>query len=1845
MGAQGRSREIVKLNDRQAASYDRVINATDAYTAATNRHAEAVKTLRSLKKATAKTDEDQEKLNKAIAATEYEVESAMKQRAYTAQQLTKSINEQTLATKDLRKENRAYSKTVKDNKRDFRDLLRVTKQHRQELQDLHATNVTAVKDNTQFAKSMKRVEDATKRTAKERKKYTQMLRDGTATAKQLRDQTERITEAHGREREVIGETRQELQGLIQGYQKHNVVVDTNRAALRNFSRTAMDARNSVESLRVAHTTTIRNNAGLARSFDAVNVATEKAFRQHQEYNRMARDASVSHERLRRKAADVTEAYKGQQRAVDNASESLRRHEFRLRQAGAARIAGGRGGGGGGGGDSMGDPLRSLARNLGALTPLGTVTPTLVVPLGTMFVQLANAFVAASQAAGLLPAALTGAAAAMGTITIATYGFQDVLSDLMKGDLEKFATDIQKLSPAAQQAALTIQHLLPELLGIQRAAQEAFFTGAPQMIWNLTKTLGPTIQQLTTGIATSMNQMMMGIGNMLLSPEGISDVQKIAQNIGDAFRAMEPAVSAVSKAFLDITTVGSDFLPIIVDDLAEMAREFGKFIGDARDSGALREFMFDGWEAIKAVGAALQNFGKMVYDVFGLHGAEDIQKFRASMEEMTDVLEFILRTLKTFFEDVASTFRFLTSFLDTFGVHLSNLSTVLARVADAWLFVHSIKWAKDFLGLIKQIKTALAGLGLINAATGAGAGAAGAAGGGIAGSSVTSAVTGGIAGLFSSLAGPVAVTTAAIVGLGAAAIWATHKWSNTDFQESVPPFLPNGQPRPGLMPGTGGLPFPELSEQDKQKLQYMGIDPYTIPVEELYRILGRPLPAAPQTGVVFPPIPADHGAGTNLEQWPVPPAPPVDESMLPPFVAPPGSFEVGAIPPGQFPGAEWQIPAAIMPPGTPGAPGGYPTPGHGGAGPSVWVPPDPWEVQQQQWQVQDAERNLEESRIKLLELRARNADDADAIAKAEYDVQQKDRALLQAQHDLVKLQQGTYEELNLATDKAKDQLSMLQAALGDIGAGLDADLGISKGLAGIADNLVRFFASLAAAPILGALGAVREGAGGVPEGAGGLIGMGAVSGLFGPQAMPAPKDKEQKYGPQGVGPAIPGQTVPGVYGPMPGPGRGGGVYGPNANINTVGNYGSTREGIAAQIYDAAIARGYSPQEATSIVAYAIGESGLNPGISGGPQGGPGAANEVIGLFQQKPAFAVRGGINPAQRTNAAANISAYLNNLEANRGLPIRQALSETSQGGPMRTGGDPYMDQLEAQASGLLANRPPGAGGGPFKNAFGPGQIAGSYNANRGLAGQQFNSMTPGGGPTWETIDALAASFGLTSISAQRAPQFPGDKSYHIPGRATDYSGPTEAMAAFAQYVATNWGPNVSELIHDPTGSMGMNINNGGFVDPGFYPPGQHGADPTAGGHVHLAFDKGGAVPHYPTGGAVKSDDTAWRNMVTQGQGTTYPDLWKIVSPPQAEYTSTDPRGLYRPGGNFNPNMKIDTSMAGAAGPNGWMTYGNWGDWAKAGLWNLKGNVRWLWQNLTRMSFPPDPTTPSMASGGAVPIIAHTGEHVLTASDVAALGGQSGVYAFRNMLHRQDGGPVPHVPNIEIPNITVTPPPGVGTGPPPGPAPVGLGPPPGPPPGPLPGPPPGPPGQQGPTPIGGLEAPGGYGGGLNAGGGLIGLAESLATQAGALAIDSMAPGAGQVAAIAAQIGIQEINRAIKTAGQYAGIAVGGLMETFLPAGASELAQNNWLTRIAGGLAGATPQIPNLAGNQQQQGPTAEQVAAMAPPLPPGNQHGTYGPNFRPGPVVNIENYNTTVPEDRAGQGIARWTVPSRGRGV
>jgi hypothetical protein len=165
--------------------------------------------------------------------------------------------------------------------------------------------------------------------------------------------------------------------------------------------------------------------------------------------------------------------------------------------------------------------------------------------------------------------------------------------------------------------------------------------------------------------------------------------------------------------------------------------------------------------------------------------------------------------------------------------------------------------------------------------------------------------------------------------------------------------------------------------------------------------------------------------------------------------------------------------------------------------------------------------------------------------------------------------------------------------------------------------------------------------------------------------------------------------------------------------------------------------------------------------------------------------------------------------------------------------------------------------------------------------------------------------------------------------------------------------------------------------------------------------------------------------------------------------------------------------------------------------------------------------------------------------------------------------------------------------------------------------------------------------GISFNGGIIGAAASMAAGAAGGA-GSMGAGGGAASA-AADIGMQLIGRAVGAAGQYAGNAVGGLMETFA-LNDSALADpgKSWLGRLAIAGAGMRPALPNSAGELGgKQNPAMAEGGKRPPgPLSPQEAAAAQGAAGKgadavkaKGDVTNINVTNNRATEDGTGRDI------------
>jgi Transglycosylase-like domain len=673
---------------------------------------------------------------------------------------------------------------------------------------------------------------------------------------------------------------------------------------------------------------------------------------------------------------------------------------------------------------------------GAVSGLAS-SPAGIAVLAAGFVQLASVASTASGAIGLLPGVIGGAAAAMGTLKLATIGFDQALKDV--NSPKKFADDLQALSPNAQQAALAIQALMPAFTELQKASEETLFTGIAPQLNKLADTLLPTVRTATTGIASAMNEAFKGLSGALTSPGVQSNIATFVDNITSAFHQLAPAVAPITRAISELAAVGSSFMPQLASAAANAANAFSNFVSEASRSGELKQWINDGIVVMRQMATVVGDLGQaflalgpigksaMSGIVWGVHATStavrlltgDLSALKDVFPSIGDVAVKVFNLINSAIDTILQGLRGAIDVANYFGAGIPQIPHIAQATTP------TISGAPGASGSDRSLDQ----LGINRTAT---------AGGGSGNLPPVPAVTGPGSGFQSGLAS----TTLAPIPF----VW--------------------GQPAPDYLKGSAAAKAAAAAAKDPF------IDP---------------------------------------SQWQVP------------------------MPGGGSP----SLTGAVVPgPGAPGAPGGqFPGMAPGAAGPmgplqqgyNAFGQPkgfgayevDPQAVYSAQSEQFRAHNTLEQDKLHLAVIEKKGLASQEELLSARNKVAEDERAFYESQFKYQESLQG----------KWKDASTKLSSGMNQIGAALDKDLGISKGLAGIADNLVKFLANLAAAPLLGQLNAVAQSS--PSQGGFGLMGVLGAQGAFGPQFTGLPGVGTVGAGPFGLSPnAVPGALralgTPGGY---------------------------------------------------------------------------------------------------------------------------------------------------------------------------------------------------------------------------------------------------------------------------------------------------------------------------------------------------------------------------------------------------------------------------------------------------------------------------------------------------------------------------------------------------------------------------------------------------------------------------------------------------------------------------------------------------------------------------------------------
>jgi hypothetical protein len=1097
--ARGATRQIVRLDNAVTASRDQAVNASDAVLKARLRLDAAQKRSLALSRAEAVDAKAQKKLNEDRINAAREEADAEQDLVYKLQAGSKALNANELAKRTLNEETKAHAKNLRDvaritdkNRDKFMRLSAVTNRLRRDVQNLHATNLTVVQDNKSITKSMEGLANATKKTGKARERYNELLRTPGVRASQIKAQGRVVKDALEAESNKARDVSEALAEVIEQRREHDVVVTQNERSLRGLANQSLKLEQQSMDLRSVNRDVIDQSPALTRQFDRVGESVKKVAREYRKYHKMSQDGSVTSDALADQIDRINQAFVEQQRAVRGSSSALDQY-YKQQQAAerkaeqAAKLKRAR--------DFRGLQKQSIgqyaARNLGALTPLGTLSPSTLLPLAGVIGSFGEAVVTASQSLALLPVAAYAAAAGIGTLIVGFRGFGDALSNM--GDPEKFAEALHLLSPNAQQAALSLKNLVDGPLGeLKRATQDALFADVSPTLQALAQAFGPAIQRMTTSIATSFNRMFTGISFEMMTPEMAQRVGVITGNISAMFDRMSPGILAFNNAFVKLAETGSGFLPQMADGFTNLMVKFDNFINRAQEDGSLQNFIQKGIDGFAALSKWLLGFGQEIYEVFGNKSPEE---FITTLNGVKDVLIGLGRL----FVAVADVLNEWGPVIGDIVSALGGFENVLYAIIGAGFVIWLGKVYKVFRSLKGMIGPLAASFGLVGPAA--------------KGAAATTASTFAAAGTTAGKGFNSKLSTV-IKGFG----WA-------GFGLAIGSAISAGV-RDGLKYGNGDpvslLPSTADFDLNRRSAAEVLLGPVVGPW--LDRQLGTTPPPAPQPPSTDSFYKDWYPAGENPAMPVMPEVPdgtydfPLPNVLLDEDGKALSETDILNKLRGELPRESYAVDpftnpitgqklTPMLPMGENGMPA-YPTGGTPGT-PSIMGPVmpqynsfgqltgyganmvDPQEVFDAQLAVVDRAGDLEEANKDLLAAKQSGLLSAEEIHDLDRKVLDGRLSLHKALVQLGEAQTGDVEKLKTETDKAKDTLS---DALGDFGAELDKDFGISKGLTGIAENLTKFLANLAFAPVFGAIRGAQAGLGfPLGEGTGsGLAGMAASS---------------------------------------------------------------------------------------------------------------------------------------------------------------------------------------------------------------------------------------------------------------------------------------------------------------------------------------------------------------------------------------------------------------------------------------------------------------------------------------------------------------------------------------------------------------------------------------------------------------------------------------------------------------------------------------------------------------------------------------------------------------------------------
>lgn len=262
------------------------------------------------------------------------------------------------------------------------------------------------------------------------------------------------------------------------------------------------------------------------------------------------------------------------------------------------------------------------------------------------------------------------------------------TEALKGNTaaaDKAAAAMAKLSPNARAFVTAMRALGPEWTELRKAVQDKLFEGLGSSVTDLAGQQLPVLKQGLEGIASLLNVGVRNAIGVFSSDSAVADFTTTLNNSKGLWSGIADSFTPLSQAFIDLSTVGSSFMPRMGEWIRSNAQQFGDWINKMRESGELERMFNQAIEVAKQLGRIIGDVLHIVGDLFSA-GADTGGGFLNTIETITSELRAFTEStegqesMRLFFQGVGEAVRTLAPILtivaktifDTLGPALTDL---------------------------------------------------------------------------------------------------------------------------------------------------------------------------------------------------------------------------------------------------------------------------------------------------------------------------------------------------------------------------------------------------------------------------------------------------------------------------------------------------------------------------------------------------------------------------------------------------------------------------------------------------------------------------------------------------------------------------------------------------------------------------------------------------------------------------------------------------------------------------------------------------------------------------------------------------------------------------------------------------------------------------------------------------------------------------------------------------------------------------------------------------------------------------------------------------------------------